>query len=90
MFRNGQWILFPGDIPGAQKSKDGLIVGIYCAAGVNALGAKRPAEIHVVSKGKGETIAKLDPEAITGIQALTDKADLPKDRPVDPAWMPQP
>lgn len=92
-FRPGQWVKFPGDIPGAQRAKDGKVVGIYHPAKMDLhLNARIPESVTPVADYTGENIGlRLNPEVLQ-LEPVLDRDDLPAGRlahtPLN--WQPKP
>jgi hypothetical protein len=88
-FRNGQWVKFQADVPGAHVAKDGLVVGIFQKGGTDGLGQPFPDRVMVVDNDgqnilyiKDGTIASVQfaPAEARGLVAVTDAADIPAKR----------
>jgi len=87
--RNGQWVKFDGDFPGAMHAKDGRTVGIF-TFGQKADGpfAAKPDLIHVVDPDGNNLVMLLHGTAFNvevspdqpNLVPVTDHQDLPQKR----------
>ena len=59
----GKWVKFPAPpdaFPGAHRSRDGQVVGIFTPAGVDSLTkTKQPARVNVVALDTGHNLIEL-------------------------------
>jgi hypothetical protein len=60
-YRNGQWVKFKNEVPGAHTTPDGWTVGIFQRGAVDGLGQAAPDRIMVCCP-KGNNIAFVDDE----------------------------
>lgn len=95
MFRNGMWVLFEADLPGAFHSRDGRVVGIivhgddthppYIAV------VKPDGENLVILVGSVAVQVKVSPNQ-PGLEPVTDRRDIPESRiaHLPSSWQPAP
>lgn len=88
----GYWVKFPapsGEFAGAQRSVDGMVVGILTPGGIDsASGERSPHRINVVTKDHGLNLVGIvnnEPQNVVVDPATVEyvAADVPADCPVE-------
>lgn len=98
MFRDGQWVKWQGNIPGAAVARDGKIVGIFCNGGTDPLGSHKAPKLvpvdhhgHDVVEMIGGIWVKIQLDVNQpGVEPVLSREDIPAERIKDnPNWQPK-